>query len=509
MKKSLLLVTVSLVALGVAGPSAAADLGARPYTKAPVMMGGMYDWSGFYVGLNGGGGTNGNCWDFLSDSDPSHKDANGNPLPGKYGNALPDGCHTGMGGTFGGQLGYRWQFSNLVLGLEGQGNWADFSGSTHSLHNFAYVKRSNIDSFGMITGHVGYAVNNVLLYVKGGAAVVDEKFGFDGVDGYGRGADRASTSQTRWGATAGAGLEAGLGGNWSVGAEYNRIFLSEKDVALNSELRGTTVRVREGVDVGLVRLNYRFGGAQTNYAKAPAVATVRDWSGVYVGLNGGGGASRNCWDLRDDQTNSSYGPYSGREGCHNATGATFGGQIGYRWQLANWVFGVEGQGNWADISGNNYSEVLNSDNFNPNGGPPFDAEHFNRSRINAFGLITGQVGYAYDNALFYVKGGAAVTSTTFDEVRVAHNKIIGDASTELGGSASDTRWGGTLGAGLEVGLTPNWSIGAEYDRIFLGSRNVSLLSGGNLYKTDNIRQDIDMGLVRLNYRLGGPITARY
>jgi len=502
MRKSLLLLTTSLVVFGVTGPSMAADLGLRLNTKAPpAMMGGVYDWSGFYVGLNGGGGATGNCWDFLSDSVPSHTD-------GRYGAAMPDGCHNGTGGTFGGQLGYRWQAANWVFGIEGQGNWANISGSTHSLHNFKYVKQSSIDSFGMITGHVGYAVNNVLLYAKGGAAVVDDKVGFNGADDKTGAPDRASTSQSRWGGTVGAGLEVGLGGNWSVGAEYNHIFLSQRDVPIVSELRGTNVRVREDVDVGLVRLNYNFGGARANNVKA-AMPAVYDWSGLYLGLNGGGGASQNCWDLRTDNTGvvgtDGRHNYSGREGCHNATGATFGGQIGYRWQRANWVFGIEGQGNWANLSGNNLSETLNSDTF----GATSYQEHFNRSRIDGFGLITGQVGYAYDNALFYVKGGAAVASTTFDEVLVAHNKIIGDPSTKLGGSASDTRWGGTLGAGLELGLTPNWSIGAEYNRIFLGNSNVSLLSGGNLYKTDNIRQDIDVGLVRLNYRLGGPITARY
>ena len=501
MRKSLLLLTTSLVVFGVAGPSMASDLGLRLNTKAPpAMMGGTYDWSGFYVGLNGGGGATGNCWDFLSDSVPSHTD-------NRYGAAMPDGCHNGTGGTFGGQLGYRWQAANWVFGVEGQGNWANISGSTHSLHNFAYVKNSSIDSFGLITGQVGYAMNNVLLYVKGGAAVVDDKVGFNGADDKTGQPDRASTSQTRWGGTVGAGLEVGLGGNWSVGAEYNHIFLSQRDVPIVSELRGTNVRVREDVDVGLVRLNYNFGGARTNYAKAPAMPVVYDWSGLYLGLNGGGGASHNCWDLRDDQTANGYGKYSGREGCHNATGATFGGQIGYRWQMANWVFGIEGQGNWADLSGNNYSEVLNSDTFGVGAPFPANIEHFNRSRINGFGLITGQVGYTYDNALFYVKGGAAVVGTTFDEFLVNHNKTINTGN--LSASATNTRWGGSLGAGLELGLTPNWSIGAEYNRIFLGISNVSLLSGGNLYKTDNIRQDINVGLVRLNYRLGGPITARY
>ncbi|MHC2279511.1 hypothetical protein ACVME8_006154 [Bradyrhizobium diazoefficiens] len=69
-----------------------------------------------------------------------------------------------------------------MFGLEGQGNWADFSGDNISLlfPGSALVtgdrNRSRIDSFGLITGQVGYAWNSVLLYVKGGAAVVGDKF---------------------------------------------------------------------------------------------------------------------------------------------------------------------------------------------------------------------------------------------------------------------------------------------------------------------------------------------
>ena len=60
--KKVLLVTASLIALGAAAPALAADLAARPYTKAPPMIAAVYDWSGFYIGANGGWGTSHNCW---------------------------------------------------------------------------------------------------------------------------------------------------------------------------------------------------------------------------------------------------------------------------------------------------------------------------------------------------------------------------------------------------------------------------------------------------------------
>jgi outer membrane immunogenic protein len=234
MKKNLLLAAVSLVALSATAPALAADLAARPYTKAPpAAIATIYDWSGFYIGINGGGGSSHATWDFVG--------------------VGREGSHDATGGTVGGQVGYRWQSGQWVFGVEGQGNWADFSGDNASAL-FATRNRTKIDAFGLITGQVGYAWNNVLIYVKGGAAVVSDKYQiFDAA-----GPLLASTSDTRWGGTVGAGLEYGFAPNWSVGVEYNHIFLSDKDVTF-AGFAGTE-RIKQDVDMGLVRLNYKFGG---------------------------------------------------------------------------------------------------------------------------------------------------------------------------------------------------------------------------------------------------------
>jgi outer membrane immunogenic protein len=214
-----------------------------------------------------------------------------------------------------------------------------------------------------------------------------------------------------------------------------------------------------------------------------------DWSGFYIGINGGGGSSHNCWDFVTDNTGAPVVP-AGAEGCHNATGGTVGGQIGYRWQFTNWVVGVEGQGNWADFTGGNDSLFIN----NPALGFGFDTH--NRSRIDAFGLITGQVGYAWNNVLLYVKGGAAVTDTNYEVFDIPTGFLVS--------SANPTRWGGTVGAGVEVGFWQGWSVGVEYDHLFMGSRDVSFLTPDGVFNgTDHINQDVDMGLVRVNYRFGG------
>src|SRR5258708_13975196 len=102
-----MLVSESPTARGAGARAVAAALAARPYTRAPRMVQAAYDWSGFYIGINGGGGTSRNSWDLVG--------------------GLPQGNHDSTGGTIGGQVGYRWQTGPIVFGVEAQGNWADFS----------------------------------------------------------------------------------------------------------------------------------------------------------------------------------------------------------------------------------------------------------------------------------------------------------------------------------------------------------------------------------------------
>ena len=82
--------------------------------------------------------------------------------------------------------------------------------------------------------------------------------------------------------------------------------------------------------------------------KAPPPAplpVIYNWSGFYIGGNGGWGQSRNCWDFVNVVVLGTFD-----EGCSSRSGGLVGGQIGYRWQANQWVFGVEAQGDWADLS---------------------------------------------------------------------------------------------------------------------------------------------------------------
>ena len=210
------------------------------------------------------------------------------------------------------------------------------------------------------------------------------------------------------------------------------------------------------------------------YTKAPppVMAAIYDWSGFYIGVNGGGGWTHNTWDVVG----------GGREGSHDSSGGTIGGQVGYRWQMGQFVFGVEAQGNWADFSGDNQSALFGTRN---------------RTKTDAFGLFTGQVGYAFNNVLVYAKGGAAITSNTYTITNAATGAFLG--------SNDNTRLGGVVGAGLEYGFAPNWSLGVEYDHLFMDRQTVSFGALGS----DSIKQDADLFTARLNYRFGGPVATRY
>jgi outer membrane immunogenic protein len=226
------------------------------------------------------------------------------------------------------------------------------------------------------------------------------------------------------------------------------------------------------------------------YTKAPAVVpAIYDWSGFYVGLNAGGGWSRDCWNNVNSVVFGVIPAFG--EGCHDASGGIVGGQVGYRWQSANWVFGVEGQGDWADLKGSNSSLL-----FTGVGGLT------NQTKVDAIGLFTGQVGYAWNNVLWYVKGGGAVVDDKYTGFVTASNLVFD--------TASETRWGGTIGTGVEVGFAPNWSVGVEYDHIFLGNSTQNLVfPNGGFSRSDQVYQAIDMATVRVNYRWGGPVVAKY
>jgi outer membrane immunogenic protein len=275
---------------------------------------------------------------------------------------------------------------------------------------------------------------------------------------------------------------------WAIATETKTLLGTEAEEKPESVMK----KILLGV-VGLIALSEPALAADfpaQPYSKVPVMMPAYyDWSGFYVGLNAGGASMHNCWD--------NVNIVAVHEGCHNATGALVGGQMGFRLQSGSWVFGVEGQGDWASLKGSNASLAA----------PFFVGAPLvtNQTKVNALGLFTGQVGYAWDRVLFYVKGGAAITDERYNGLITGTTALI-DTGTE-------TRWGGTAGAGIEFAFAPDWSVGLEYDHLFMGNRSLQfsfLAAGfGPVARVERITQDVDMATIRVNYRWGGPVIAKY
>ncbi|WP_454647403.1 outer membrane protein [Bradyrhizobium liaoningense] len=220
--KKVLLASACLFAL--AAPASAADLAARPYTKAPVAVASVYNWTGFYLGIVGGG-----AWQDASDIKME-------------------------GGFVGGTAGYNWQTGNVVFGIEADGAWADVSDSITGatvVPGFGVATAtlsSKIDAMGTVRGRIGYAVNNVLFYGTGGYAWVDNKITVSALG------LSASESKFHSGWTIGAGVEAFFAPQWSVKGEYLYRSLGGEDYF--SGVLATNTLEMHTVQVGV---NYHFG----------------------------------------------------------------------------------------------------------------------------------------------------------------------------------------------------------------------------------------------------------
>lgn len=263
--KKIALATVAATLLS-AGAASAADLAARPYTKAPAPVVAVYNWTGFYIGINGG-----YAW-----NDSQDVGVTGSPLivvsqpvtvPFFVPGLKPEG------GMIGGTVGYNWQFGRGVAGIEADFDWADISdarfvnlpvaGPTAVITSAS----QKIDFFGTVRGRAGFlAADQLLLFATGGLAYanvvsnanINELVGL-------RRQFSASADEIRYGWTVGAGAEWKFAPNWSLKGEY-----------LYYDLGGHTIRGNQsnpvnGVDfatysfntrgsVARAGINYQFGG---------------------------------------------------------------------------------------------------------------------------------------------------------------------------------------------------------------------------------------------------------
>ncbi|HEU4804812.1 MAG TPA: outer membrane protein [Nitrobacter sp.] len=445
-------ILLGVLLAGTAMSAQAADLAPRPYTKAPVMTP-VYDWTGFYLGVNAGLGLG---------RDRTVHDLGG----GAISTYLQP-----LGAVGGGQIGYNWQTNSfvgpIVFGVEADIQGADMTDSRTNLNGIQYNQK--LDWFGTVRGRIGLVNGPTLTYLTGGYAYgnVNTTVVEAGVP--------YAFSGNRDGWTWGSGVEAALGGNWTGKIEYLYVDLGNRtDVfdggtqALHSELRENIFRAG---------LNYRIGG---NSTYAP-VATA-NWTGLYLGGNVGSGTGRNRTTVTDVNTGDTVRFNVAPDGFIG------GGQIGYNWQAGNIVYGLETDFQGSTMEDNKTCIVC-----------ALGVSSGFSSKVQWLGTVRGRLGYAVGPSLFYATGGFA-----YGNIKTAINDV----------SFSDTRTGWTVGGGIETPFTllglfgPNWTSTTEYLYVDLGrsSRDIDLGGAPGVLRTGAQEHIFRTGL---NYHFNTPVIANY
>ena len=216
--------------------------------------------------------------------------------------------------------------------------------------------------------------------------------------------------------------------------------------------------------------------------KAPPVVPVAplaySWTGFYIGGNIGG-----AWAGNSGWTDSISGL-----AWNNGNNGTFigGGQIGFNYQFGNFVLGVEADADWAANNSNNAVGVV----------VPAVGTIAISGNDRWISTLAARFGVAFDQVLLYGKvGGGWVGADNFAITNVT-------TGTSIAGLNGSTNSGWLVGAGLEWGFAPSWSVKFEYDYLGLNSRTLTVPLGspflaGDVFTTGN--RNIQMAKVGVNY----------
>ena len=250
------------------------------------------------------------------------------------------------------------------------------------------------------------------------------------------------------------------------------------------------------------------------YKAAPAMVSVYNWTGFYVGGNVG-----YSWGTADTDTTLTGFSIAGNivhSDSLKPKGIIGGGQIGYNWHGApNWVYGLEAD--W-QVSGEEVNQRYSDPYFFIIGlgtaVTDFDA------KISWFGTLRGRVGYAWDRLLIYGTGGLAygqvkLTGTLLDSGFSIGGPFSGTAS--FGRSKVNAGW--TLGGGVEGAFANNWTWKIEYLYLDLGSLDLSApgaFTGESLAFHARFTDHVVRGGINYKFDWGkgpvagkGPVVTRY
>jgi outer membrane immunogenic protein len=223
--------TVSLVALaGLAGPAHAQNF----FNGPPV------NWSGPYVGVEGGYG-----W-----GSSHHDDATG----------FNSGSFSTDGGLVGGTVGYNWQTGPFVFGAEGDMSWADMGGATGgggACSGATPYCSTRLSDLGTVRGRLGYSLGQIMPYATGGLAFGDLHGGEGDIPANG---GSGTGSRYRIGWAAGAGVEDAFSPRWSAKLEYLHVDLGNGPIFSDTFADGSTAAEHVSFQSDIIRggLNYKF-----------------------------------------------------------------------------------------------------------------------------------------------------------------------------------------------------------------------------------------------------------
>ncbi len=248
---------LAATAFGFAGIQAAsaADMGLP--LKAPPPPPAVWSWTGFYIGVNGGAG--------FGQADESLN------FPGIGFGSTAINSQPISGELAGGQIGYNWQIPSMpvVLGIEGEGDWANLTGSGPcNVNYFGFIAGVNCNVktnwIADVAGRVGFTADRALIYVKGGVAWAGNQY--NGTIFPLVGQIPVTASETKVGGLLGVGVEYAVIGNWSAKLEYDFIDFGSTNNAMTIggvAVPSTIVNlgVRETVSEVKFGINYRWNWA--------------------------------------------------------------------------------------------------------------------------------------------------------------------------------------------------------------------------------------------------------
>ena len=420
------------IAMAIALPAAAsaADL-KLPVKAAPVQA---IDWTGFYVGVQAGGG-----WGRADQTDGSPFDT---------------GWFNTSGGMAGVTWGFNWQIGRTVVGFESDLDWSNIRGTTDGATGLGGPCGGNpsrceaeLQAFGTTRLRLGYAFGRWLPFVTAGMAggLVHGEEG----DSVANGA-AGSDGEFHYGWTVGGGVEAMIDPHWSAKAEYLYADLGNGKSFVDQFTSGGTAVQSDRMQVHIVRVgvNYKFDAGASLLPYLPPnpgpSARLWNWSGLYAGANYGAGAGQ-----------ASQSDVLFDRGTFDVGGAIAGVTLGYNWQRDNLVYGLEGDLDYSWIRGATSGDGLTV--------PPCGfASSFGNcdSKLRWLATARARVGVAWDRLLPYVTGGVAIGSLDVSE---------GDLVSTLTGSGTVTRTGWTAGGGIEAKIDDRWTAKLEYLYVDLGS----------------------------------------